>query len=436
MSILYISEKPSQARDIAAVLGIRSRGNGYIELNNGDKVTWAIGHLLEQAAPEEHNPAWGGSWNWGQLPMIPETWKYEVVDKTKSQFKVIQGLLKSVRHVVIATDAGREGELIARELLDYCRWRGKIERLWTSSLVASDIKAALARLRPDSETYPLYEAALARQHSDNMYGFSGTRAATLAARQPRMAFPLGRVQTPTLAMVVRRDLAIAGFASRAYYELKAEVRTRSGKTFTMMHAPGPENRILVEADAKKLMAQAAKAQGPLKVAKTKGSEGAPLAFSLPALQKEANSALGFTARNTLTLAQALYDKKIITYPRTDCPYLAESQVAEVADVLANVSRRFPKEVAAVRSSGIVTRGSTFNNAKLTDHHGIVPTTVSEPLEGAELQLYTLICQRYLQLLSPDCLFDSVAVQMDANGVLFKAGSKTVTSPGWKSVKLL
>lgn len=436
MTTLYLAEKPSQARDIGAVIGIKRRDNGFLELNNGDYISWAVGHLLELASPEDYNPDWAGRWHWGQLPMIPTVWKYDVVDRTKDQFKVIKALLKKVDRVVIATDAGREGELIARSILEYCKWRGKIERLWTSSLVASDIKKALANLLKGEEKYPLYEAALARQHCDNMYGFSGSRGASLAAKVGGTTFPVGRVQTPTLAMVVRRDLEIKNFNVREYFELEAQVRTRSGKTLKMMHAPDAENRITSKEEAERLRKKAERAHGPLKVEKNNASEGAPLPYSLPALQNDANRIFGFTAKNTLKLAQALYEKKAITYPRTDCQHLAESQMLEVEGVLAVVARRYPAMTDALRSKGIVKRKSTFDDSKLTDHHGVIPTSQYVELEGAELQLYQLVCQRYLQAMGPDCKYQSTRVTMDANGVPFKATGKTILDPGWTALKLL
>ena len=436
MTTLYLAEKPSQARDIGAVLGIKRRDNGFLELTNGDYISHAVGHLLELASPEDHNPDWGGRWHWGQLPMIPSVWKYDVVDRTKSQFMIIKGLLKKVDRVVIATDAGREGELIARSILEHCKWRGKIERLWTSSLVASDIKKALANLLKGEEKYPLYEAALARQHCDNMFGYSCSRGASLAANVRGSTFPVGRVQTPTLAMVVRRDLEIKNFNVREYFELEAQVRTRSGKTLKMMHAPDAENRITTKEEAERRRKKAERAQAPLKVEKNNASEGAPLPYSLPALQNDANRIFGFTAKNTLKLAQALYEKKAITYPRTDCQHLAESQMEEVESVLAVVARRYPAMTEALRSKGIVKRKTTFNDAQLTDHHGIIPTVQYVELEAAELQLYQLVCQRYLQAMGPDCKYQSTRVTMDANGVLFKATGKTILDPGWTSLKLL
>lgn len=435
MTTLYLAEKPSQARDIGAVLGIKRRDDGFFETNAGDYISFAVGHLLEQAEPEAYNPAWGERWSWTQLPMIPSEWKLEVVRKTSKQFNVIKGLLKKCDRVVIATDAGREGELIAREILAHCKYTKKVERLWTSSLVASDIRAALGKLKADAETYPLYEAARARQRADWMHGLSGTRGASLAAAVRGDYFPLGRVQTPTLAMVVRRDLTIKNFVPQAYYELEATATTKAGRPFKMKHAPDEANRITDRAKAEALLKQAQGAHGPLKVQKTPGTESPPLPFSLPELQKEANRVLGFTAKNTLKVAQTLYEAKAITYPRTDCQYLAESQIGEVRAVLEVVGKTFGDAVSKLQALGVTTRKTTFNDAKLTDHHGIIPTMQYVPLTGPELQLYTLICQRYLQTLGPDCRFTSTRVSMDANGVPFKATGKEIQFAGWKELSL-
>lgn len=436
MSKLILAEKPSVAMDIGRVIGIKGRGDGYIDLVNGDCITWAVGHLLELAEPQDYQESWGGRWSWAQLPMIPEQWKYNVIKKTSKQLTVIKNLLKKASAVIIATDAGREGELIAREILEHFKFKGPVSRFWASALTPADIRKALDNLKPGAATYNLYEAALARSHCDWMLGLGGTRAASLAANVRGDWFALGRVKTPTLALVVRRDLAIKGFSSKTYYELEAQVRTKKGASFKMMHAPSEENRITSRADAEALKKQADGHTGPLKVEKTHESEAPPLPYSLPALQKDANRILGLTAKNTLKLAQELYELKATTYPRTDCQYLASSQIPEVPGVLDVVGKRFPTQVAQLRKAGIVTRKSTFNDEKLTDHHGIIPTGLFVAgLEGAALQLYTLICQRYLQTLAPDHRYLATRVTMDANGVPFKATGRATIDPGWQALKL-
>jgi Topoisomerase IA len=435
MTTLYLAEKPSQARDIAEAIGLTKRANGYLEVVGG-KVTWALGHLLEQAMPEEYDAKWGGRWSFDVLPMIPDVWKVTVARNKSSQVKVIKALLKEAKEVVIATDAGREGELIAREILAYCKYRGPIKRLWTSSLVKSDIQKALKALKPGSATEPLYEAALARQRADWLYGMNGSRAVTLGAKQYGTTYPVGRVQTPTLAMVVRREWEIRNFVPQAYFVLEADVQTAAGHKFVMQHAPAEDQRIRDRKEADRRKKQAEGARAPLKVVKTSGKEAPPLPYTLPALQKDANKVLGLSARDTLKIAQELYEAKAITYPRTDCPFLASSQTAEIEPTLTRLSAVFPDAVKAVRSAGVTARSSTFDDSKLTDHHGIVPTMQSVALSGMAFQLFALISERYLRTLAPDCHFDKTTVTLDANGVPFKATGKTITDPGFRTVRII
>lgn len=442
MKTVYLAEKPNQAADIAKILGAVGRKDGYIELKGGDVMTWSVGHLLETAEPKEYCELWAGRWSWGQLPMIPEEFKYKVsgegtqyYKKNQAQVKLIKSLLKTADRVVICTDAGREGELIARELMTYSKFKGKVERLWTSSLVASDIAAALGKLLPGAAKEPLYQAARARQHCDWIHGLTLTRAVTLAANVRGDFFPVGRIQTPVLALVVRRQMAIAAFKSDDYFELEAIVRSASGKTFKMWHAPAEDKRITVRAEAERLLKQAEGANSPLNVEKKPGKESPPMPYKMPSLQKDAIRALGLTAKRVLEVAQVLYEKKAITYPRTDCEFLASSQMGEVDETLATIAKRFSGAVEAVQKQGTNLRSSTFDDSKLTDHHAIVPTALFVPLDGLELQLYTMVAQRYLQTISKDCQFDGTKVSMDANGVPFTATGKAITFEGWRAVKL-
>jgi DNA topoisomerase-3 len=435
MTRVFLAEKPSQANDIAKIIGIKRRCEGYTELVTGDVMTNVRGHPLEIADPKDHNPAWGERWNWGQLPMIPDVWKMNVVKGFGPQLKIIKDLLKIHGHVVICTDAGREGELIGREVLEYCKFKGKVERLWVSSLVEADVKKALANLKPGRATEPLHEAALARSHMDNIWGLSLTRAVTLAANTGEL-FSVGRVQTPVLNMVVLQDAKVAAFNSKDYYELEAVVQTAGGHSLKMTHAPDESRRITDKEVAKKLVQQAAKAQGALSVISKPGQEAPGLAFNLPTLQKDANKAFGFSAKRTLELAQSLYDKKALTYPRTDCAYLAESQKAEVPETLAVLAQTFPRAVATLRELGVDLRSTTFNDANLSDHHGVIPTRQHVPLVGEELQLFTLVAQRYLRVVSKDLQYDGTKVTMDANGVLFSATGRVITFEGWKAIQLL
>ncbi len=435
MTTLYLCEKPAQARDIAEAIGSTGRGSGYISVRDG-LVTWAIGHLLEQAPPQDYNEAWGGCWTFDVLPMVPDAWKQTVVKQKASQVKVIRELLKKSSLVVIATDAGREGELIAREILAHCRYRGPIKRLWTSSLVQEDIKKALAALLPGSKTEPLHEAALARSHADWLYGMNGSRAVTLAAKNFGTAYPVGRVQTPTLALVVRREWEIRNFVPVTYYELEADVQSAGGHRFKMFHAPAEKERIRDRKEAERRKTQAEGAHGPLQVTTEAKKESPPLPYTLPALQKDANRQLGLSARKTLTVAQELYEAKAITYPRTDCAHLASSQKVDVPAILTRLETPFPTAVSALRKEGITLRDSTFDDSKLTDHHGICPTREPVMVNGEAAQLFALIAERYLRAISPDCLFNRTTVLLDANGIPFKATGKQITSPGFRAVQIV
>ncbi|MNR71722.1 DNA topoisomerase 3 [compost metagenome] len=433
MTTVILTEKASVAADIAGVLGVKARSKFHIEAKDGTFITWARGHLLELVEPQVYDEAWGGFWKWEQLPMIPPAWKYHVIRGCGDQVKAIGALLKSATRVILATDAGREGELIGRLILEFCRYKGRIDRFWASEMTPAGIKKALGALRPGAEFEPLLEAAKARQRSDWMYGLTGTRAATLAARIRGEAFPMGRVQTPTLALVVHHDERIANFKSATYYELEASVTTASGKNFKMWHAPAEEARITDKKAAEALLAKAQRASAPLRVEKEPGSERPPLPFSLPTLQREANRVLGFSANTTLKLAQALYELKVTTYPRTDCEHLAENQKAEVSGVLAAVASTFPGKVAELQRQGVQLRPSLFDDSKLSDHHAIIPTYLTKPLKAEEAQLYALICQRYLQALAGDMRYDQTKVWMDANGVEFKATDRVINDPGWQAI---
>lgn len=437
MTTVYLCEKPSQAGDIARVLGIAGREDGYIKLKSGDAVTWAFGHLLRQLEPDDYKDEWK-KWDASVLPMVPEVWRVSAYkDKTK-QLKIIAGLLKSANQVVIASDAGREGEVIAREILDFCKYKGAIKRLWVSSLEESDVRRELNNLRPNSFSVPLYEAGLARSHADWLYGMNLTRGVTLTAGL-RDVFPVGRVKVPTIAILVHREKEIRNFRAQDYYELEASVKTKSGHTLTLYHAPVEEHRITDRAAAEKLKAQAEHARGPLSVKKRVGlTKAPPLPFSLTTLQGAAGRAFGLPIAKTLEIAQALYEThKVITYPRTGCQYLASSQKESLPKVLSALQGGpHAKAVGQLLKLGPLYRDSVFNDAKLTDHHAIVPTKkVPTGLSEMEAKVYGLVVLRTLQALGPDQVYDETKIAMDANGVPFTTSGQVVTRPGWTAISL-
>lgn len=432
---VILAEKASVAADIAAVIGAKSSSRGHIICKDGTNIIHAQGHLVEIASPEEHNPDWGGRWSWGQLPMIPETWKYNQVEKTKSLYKTIMPFIKAAKHLIIATDAGREGELIARELMVMAKYKGKYYRYWTSSGLATDIKEALDKLLPGQVKDPLYEAALARSHLDNVYGFTGSRSATLAANVFRETFPMGRVQTAVLGLVVDRTNANRAFSSSFYYELFANVKTSGGHTLKLKHEPKTKEKCtdekVIQALKNAILANPGGLTGKLNQVVTPTTKGAPLAFSIGTLQTTCNKILGLTAKKTLEVAQELYEGKFMTYPRTDSQHLGTAQIAKMEETLDAIAKVLPEEVAELRKMGILYRPSTFDDTKLGDHPGIVPTVKpGHTLSGVNLQVYRLICAQTLMLLAPDYLYDSVKVSMSAGGETFSTTGKRDKQAGW------
>ncbi len=439
---IWICEKPSQAKDIASVLGITARGDGYIETRQG-RVTWGIGHLLEQAPPDHYNAAYK-DWAIEALPIVPAQWALLPVKRTSSQLKTVSACIRGASEVVIATDADREGETIAREMLDHCRYRGPVKRLWLRALDPESIKQALAKLLDGSKTLPLHWAAQGRARADWLVGMNITRAATKLAEAlgaERGVRSVGRVQTPTLNLVVRRDREIENFVSRAYYELSARVETEQGTTVMLRFATPatPEDKRLYDrAVAEKLAAQARGAKGPLKVATSRKHQGPPKLFSLSELQKACNRRFGWSADKTLSVAQELYETyKLTTYPRTDCPYVPDEQRVAVPGILASLQGLGDLGPHARQASTApVFRKSVFDTAKITAHHAIIPTGLTADLSQLPADIrnaFVLIAERYVAALLPDHEYDETRVGLDANGVPFTATGRVARVAGWKAV---
>jgi DNA topoisomerase III len=439
---LWLCEKQAQAKDIASVLDAAAiRRNGFFETRVG-VITWASGHLLEQASPDHYLGT--DVWCLDALPVVPTKWVMQP-RKSKSatsQLAVIKACLAAAAEVVIATDADREGEMIARELIEAFRYNGPIMRLWLSSLDERSIRAAVARLREGSSTEPLYWAAQARSRADWLIGLNLTRAATLAAKQHggRDLLSIGRVQTPTLALVVRRDREIEAHVQRDFYELAATVASDAA-TVVLRHAPpaSPEDRRIYERERAEALADRAKgAVGPLVVRTETKHQGPPKLFSLSALQKACSAKFGWSADDTLKVAQSLYEThKVTTYPRSDCTYLPEEQIPEVPEILAHLARQ-PDLQAAARVVGATpqVRKSVFNSSKVTAHHAIVPNTSPATLDALshdERRAYLLIARHYMAALAPDHVFDETRIAMNANGVLFTAVGRVSVTEGWKAI---
>lgn len=440
---LYLTEKPSQGKDIARVLGASQRGEGCFTGPNVT-VTWCIGHLVEAAAPEGYGLQYR-SWSLEQLPIIPSRWKVEVKPSTAAQFKVIKRLIAQASDLVIATDADREGEMIARELLDLCDYRGPTQRLWLAALNDASIRKALAALRPGHETLPLYHAALARSRADWLIGMNLSRLFTLLGRQAGYdgVLSVGRVQTPTLQLVVRRDREIAQFVSTPYWVIDVMLSSAARTLVAQWVAPpdtaNDSGQCVREAVAQSALSTIRKA-GQAHVTKLETErvrEPPPLLFDLGTLQEVCSRQLGLDVQETLDIAQSLYERhKATTYPRSDCGYLPESMLAEVPQVLDAVVAADPGAKSLVQTLDLSIRSRVWNDAKITAHHGIIPTL--EPpnlaaLSDKELQVYRLIRAHYLAQFLPSHEFDRTLAHLSCAGLVLQARGKRIAVRGWRSV---
>lgn len=438
---LYICEKPSQGRDLAEVVGATRRGDGFLS-GSGVTVTWAVGHLLETAPPEAYGQQYGKPWSLSALPILPAPWQV-VVKETQDQFKVIERLLRQVDDVVIATDADREGEVIARELLDYCRWEGPVQRLWLSALDEISIRAALKDLRPGHATLGMYHAGLGRARADWLIGMNLSRLYTLRAAEAGFdgVVSVGRVQTPTLALVVRRDREIASFVPRPYWQVKAII-SAGGITFPAQWVPAKvytdEEKRCVHQNIAQQVAQLCRQTGHAVVTECdtkREKSAAPLAFSLGTLQQACGRMWDMSPQQVLDTAQSLYEKhKATTYPRTDCGYLPESMREEISGVLDAIDRTDPEcaPVLAGLDREFVSR--IWNDKKITAHHGIIPTRNAfqlSALSEAERNVYLLIRRNYLAQFLPLHESDITRLQFDIGGQLFRSTGRTEVIKGWK-----
>ncbi|WP_434601198.1 DNA topoisomerase III [Pseudomonas sp. Z4-7] len=438
---LYLCEKPSQAKDIAAVLGATRRGDGCW-LGANVTVTWCIGHLLETAPPDAYDARYK-RWVLADLPIVPAQWKMTVKPKTAGQYKAVKRLLGEATELIIATDADREGEMIARELVEHCRYRGPIQRLWLSALDEASIRKALAALKPGAETFNLYHSALGRSRADWLIGMNLSRLFTLLGRQSgyQGVLPVGRVQTPTLRLVVDRDRSIADFVPVAYWAIDVRL-SHAGTAFTAQWRADPDacddqERCLNQAlarDAAQAMGNAATAR-VIKVRTERLREAAPLPFDLGTLQEVCSKKLGLGAQETLDIAQSLYETyKLITYPRSDCGFLPLSQHGEAPAILAALAQADPG-LAPLREHLQPQRKSrAWNDAKVSAHHGIIPTAAAKNLDklaGKQRAVYTLIRARYLAQFLPNHEYDRTQADFDCAGQALRAVGKQIIDPGWK-----
>lgn len=438
---LCLCEKPSQGRDIARVLGATTRGEGCLSGNNVT-VTWGLGHLLEMVPPEHYDPKYK-KWTLTDLPVIPARWQMAVKPATKKQYIVIQKLLKKASAVVIATDADREGEMIAREILDACQFRGAVERLWLSALDETSIRRALIALKPGEATESLYQAGLGRARADWLCGMNLTRLYTLLARQQghNKLFSVGRVQTPTLALIVSRDRLIANFVPHPYWRLVVQL-TGQGILFqaqwqALDDVCDGEGRCVQEP----VMQQAATdihSTGLAQVVSTQTKrvkESAPLPFDLSPLQQVCSERWGMGAQQVLDIAQSLYEThKATTYPRTDCGYLPVSMLAEVPQVMQALFVSLPALKWVLQQCKPDQQSRAWNDKKITAHHAIIPTTVpadTAKMSDDERRVYDLIVRHYLAQFLPVHEADSTQIQLTSAGHTLLARGNVVVISGWK-----
>ncbi len=421
---LVLAEKPSVAQSIAKVLGANKRSDGYLE-GNGYLVSWCVGHLVELAQPEAYDERYG-KWSYKDLPIFPADWKYEVSSGTKKQFAILKKLMArdDVASLVCATDAGREGELIFRLVYNQCRCKKPVERLWISSMEDSAIQEGFENLRPGTEYDALYEAALCRERADWIVGINATRLFSTLYGQ---TLNVGRVMTPTLAMAVMREAAISAFRPEPFYTVQLSL---GGFT-----AASERFKKKAEADTISKACQGSAAVVTKAECKEK-SEKPPALYDLTSLQRDANRVLGFTAQQTLDYTQNLYEKKLVTYPRTDSRFLTEDMATMLPDLVGMVFHTFP--VNGVENVP-VNAAQVINNKKVTDHHAIIPTrelqkyNLSELPKG-ELAILQLVSTRLFCAVGDAHRFAETMIELDCGHTAFSAKGKTVLQMGWKGLE--
>lgn len=421
---LCITEKPSVAKDIAQILGADVRRDGYYE--GGDyKVTWTFGHLCTLKEPGDYDDRWK-RWALGVLPMIPPRFGIKVIpDKgIERQFQVIENLISEADEVINCGDAGQEGELIQRWVMQKASIKCPVKRLWISSLTDESIREGFAHLQPESDFNNLYHAGLSRAIGDWILGMNATRLYSLKYSSPGNVLSIGRVQTPTLALIVQRHFEIENFKPEDYWELKTLYR---GALFnaTAGRFKSPEEAQSALEGIRQLPLTVTDVQ------KKKGREAPPRLFDLTTLQVECNKKWGWTADETLRLIQSLYEKKVTTYPRVDTTYLSEDIYAKVPSILGNMTP-YAALTAPLLKSKLPKSKKVFDNSKVTDHHAIIPTGQSPTvLVGNERQLYHLIALRFIAAFYPDCKFLSTTVMAEVGKTGFKATGKVIEDAGWR-----
>ena len=457
--IVCIAEKPSVARDIADVLGAREKKDGYIE-GNGYQVTWTFGHLCTLKEPHEYTPNWK-SWSLGSLPMIPPRFGIKLISNPtyERQFHTIENLMQHADMIINCGDAGQEGELIQRWVMQKAGARCPVKRLWISSLTEEAIREGFAKLRDASDFQPLYEAGLSRAIGDWLLGMNATRLYTMKYGQNRQVLSIGRVQTPTLALIVNRQLEIQHFVPKQYWELKTVYRET---TFSAINRKIEEELVLEAEKQKEAIAAGKKPKkeeenrgidpitdherglallaqiknSPFTVTSVTKKEGreAPLRlFDLTSLQVECNKKFAYSADETLKIIQSLYEKKVATYPRVDTTYLSDDIYPKCPGILKGL-RDYETFTAPLAGTALLKSKKVFDNSKVTDHHAIIPTGQHpQNLTDMERRVFDLIARRFIAVFYPDCKFATTTVFGEVESIEFKATGKQILEPGWRVI---
>ena len=458
--IVCIAEKPSVARDIAEVLGAHNKKDGFIE-GNGYQVTWTFGHLCTLKEPHEYTPQWK-SWSLASLPMIPPRFGIKLINDSgiEKQFKIIESLMQKADMIINCGDAGQEGELIQRWVMQKAGAKCPVKRLWISSLTEEAIREGFANLKDQSEFQPLYEAGLSRAIGDWTLGMNATRLYTLKYGQNKQVLSIGRVQTPTLALIVKRQQEIENFVPKQYWELKTSYRDtvfsaivrKSDEELAEEAAAEKENPqlkkktpakedanrgippITDQATGEQLLERIKNAPFTITdISSKKGTEAPPRLFDLTSLQVECNKKFGYSADMTLQLIQSLYEKKVATYPRVDTTFLSDDIYPKCPKILEGL-KDYAVYTAPLAGKPLIKSKKVFDNSKVTDHHAIIPTGVQpRELTNMEKTVYDLIARRFIAAFYPDCKFSTTTVTGEADSIEFKATGKQILEQGWRVV---
>ena len=443
---LFIAEKPSLARAIASGIGSGNRKNGYIELDGGDTVvTWCFGHILQQLDPDEYDESLK-KWSMDTLPIIPKEWKLKVSPKAKDQFKVVKDLIGKADIIVNAGDPDREGQLLVDEVLEFVGNKKPVKRILLNALDDKSVKQALANLRDNNDFIGMRNSALGRSRADWLVGMNCSRAYTIKAREAGYdgSVPVGRVKTPTLALVVRREEAIMNFKPTTHFGLKAIWEKNEQPVPTEWEIPSDlsdlddEGRLLKCETAKEVLDAITGKNGTVvSVAKQKKTVWQRLPYSLSSLQIEAGRRFGYSPQVVLDTMQLLYEGKFTTYPRSDCDFLPENQFAEAKDVIASIMAVPDENIAELaQKADLSIRSRAWNDKKISAHHAIIPTTVKPKYDSFSTEqknLYCMVAQAYLAQFFPVHTFESTKVTLECEGYRFNGTGKQVLVNGWKDV---